>query len=209
MSENKGADQGTHYHYHYYGLGPAPAGAPGGQGEMAMGGTAQAAGPQAGFAPGWGAAGGPGYGRGQGQGQGGYGPQSGYGQAAYGPAGYGQASYGTAAYGSAAPDGSAMAGGPAGGGWAGAAASGFDGANAHRHPGADSLVKGLIVGAGAAYLLTNEKAQRTIMRTAVQVWALLQGGIEELKERLHDAEAEVAGEAAATATEASPQPSAS
>ncbi|MCJ1900577.1 MULTISPECIES: hypothetical protein [Paracoccus] len=71
-------------------------------------------------------------------------------------------------------------------------------ANPHPHPQADSLVKGLAVGAGAAWLLTSEPAQRVIMRTAVQLWATLQGGIEELKERYHDAEAEAAAEAAAT-----------
>lgn len=70
------------------------------------------------------------------------------------------------------------------------------GANPHPHPNADSLVKGLLVGAGAAYLLSNETAQRTILRTAVQAWALVQNAIGELKERLHDAEAEVAAEAA-------------
>lgn len=64
------------------------------------------------------------------------------------------------------------------------------GPNPHPHPGADSLVKGLAVGAGAAWLLTSEPAQRVLMRTAVQLWATLQGGIEELKERYHDAEAE-------------------
>ncbi len=69
------------------------------------------------------------------------------------------------------------------------------GLNWHQHPTADSLVKGLAIGAGAAYLLTNETAQRTILRSAVQVWALLQNGIEELKERLQDAEAEVAAAA--------------
>lgn len=71
-------------------------------------------------------------------------------------------------------------------------------ANPHPHPQADSLVKGLAVGAGAAWLLTSEPAQRVIMRTAVQLWATLQGGIEELKERYHDAEAEAAAAAAAT-----------
>ncbi len=70
------------------------------------------------------------------------------------------------------------------------------GLNWHQHPAADSLIKGLAVGAGAAYLLTNETAQRTILRTAVQIWSFLQGGVEELKERLHDAEAEVAAAAA-------------
>lgn len=79
------------------------------------------------------------------------------------------------------------------------------GGNWHRHPGADSLMKGLAIGAGAAYLLTNETAQRTILRTAVQVWSLLQNGIEELKERLHDAEAEVAA-AAEPEPEAPPAP---
>lgn len=64
--------------------------------------------------------------------------------------------------------------------------------NAHQHPTADSFIKGLLVGGGAAYLLTNETAQRTILRTAVQLWSVVQGGFEELKERLHDAEAEVA-----------------
>ncbi|MGI6246457.1 MAG: hypothetical protein ACOYJQ_11890 [Pseudochelatococcus sp.] len=67
--------------------------------------------------------------------------------------------------------------------------------NAHAHPGADSLVKGLLIGAGAAYLLTNETAQRTILRAAVQLWAAVQGGVEELKEKLHDAEAEFAAAA--------------
>ncbi|MFD2249106.1 hypothetical protein FHS82_002863 [Pseudochelatococcus lubricantis] len=84
-----------------------------------------------------------------------------------------------------------FAGGPFPGG------AGSAGANLHAHPGADSFVKGLLIGAGAAWLLTNEAAQRTIMRTAVQLWTAVQGGVEELKEKLHDAEAEVA--AAATA----------
>ncbi len=53
------------------------------------------------------------------------------------------------------------------------AGSGPAAQNLHRHPSADALIKGLLVGAGAAYLLTNETAQRTIMRSAVQVWAVL------------------------------------
>lgn len=80
-------------------------------------------------------------------------------------------------------------------------------ANAHPHPGADSLVKGLAVGAGVAWLLTSEAAQRSIMRTGLRLWTVLQGGIEELKERMHDAEAEVAAETEAAA-EAAPEPEA-
>lgn len=90
---------------------------------------------------------------------------------------------------------------------AGAAGASAPGANTHPHPNADSLVKGLLVGAGAAYLLSNETAQRTILRTAVQAWALVQNAIGELKERLHDAEAEVAAEAA-EATEETEAPAA-
>ncbi|MFG1432803.1 hypothetical protein V5F44_18130 [Xanthobacter sp. V2C-8] len=85
----------------------------------------------------------------------------------------------------------------------GAQAQQGSGLNWHQHPAADSLIKGLAVGAGAAYLLTNETAQRTILRTAVQIWSFLQGGVEELKERLHDAEAEVA--AAATPAPVEPE----
>lgn len=83
------------------------------------------------------------------------------------------------------------------------------GPNPHAHPGADSLVKGLAVGAGAAWLLTSEPAQRVLMRTAVQLWATLQGGIEELKERYHDAEAEAAAAeppAPTVAPEPAPEP---
>jgi hypothetical protein len=76
---------------------------------------------------------------------------------------------------------------------------------AHRHPGADSLIKGLVIGAGVAYLLTNEHAQRTLLKTAAQLWTVVQTNLEEWKERLHDAEAEVA--AAATAAAAPPQTS--
>lgn len=64
-------------------------------------------------------------------------------------------------------------------------------ANLHRHPNADSLIKGLLIGAGAAYLLTNETAQRAIIRTAVNLWGAMQGAVEEVKERVRDAEAEV------------------
>lgn len=58
----------------------------------------------------------------------------------------------------------------------------------------DRFLKGLLVGAAAAYLLTNETVQRTAIKGAVKAWSLLQGGIEELKERFHDAEAEIRAE---------------
>jgi hypothetical protein len=59
----------------------------------------------------------------------------------------------------------------------------------------DRFLKGLLIGAAAAYLLTNENVQRTAIKGAVKVWSLLQGGVEEIKERFHDAEAEIRAEA--------------
>jgi hypothetical protein len=62
--------------------------------------------------------------------------------------------------------------------------------------GNDRFVKGLLIGAAAAYLLTNEDVQRTAIKGVVKVWSALQGGVEEVKERFRDAEAELqAGEA--------------
>ncbi|WP_238120864.1 MULTISPECIES: hypothetical protein [unclassified Xanthobacter] len=180
MSDEKSTDQGVHYHYHFYGTAPgADAGQGNGQG-YGQGGPGQGGQGQGGYGQG-------GYGQG-GQGQGGYGPGQGApfgGPAGQMPPGFPPAGF---PFGPSAGQNPGQAGG-ANAGQAGAQASGF---NWHQHPNADSLIKGLAVGAAAAYLLTNETAQRTIMRTAVQVWSFLQGGVEELKERLHDAEAEVA-----------------
>ncbi|MGF1643022.1 MAG: YtxH domain-containing protein [Thiotrichales bacterium] len=58
----------------------------------------------------------------------------------------------------------------------------------------DRFLKGLLIGAAAVYLLTNENLQRTAIKSAVKAWSLLQGGVEELKERFHDAEAEIHAE---------------
>lgn len=57
------------------------------------------------------------------------------------------------------------------------------------------FLKGMLIGAAAAYLLTNENVQRTAIKGAVKAWSLLQGGVEEIKERFHDAEAEIRAEA--------------
>ena len=63
--------------------------------------------------------------------------------------------------------------------------------------GNDRFLKGLLIGAAAAYLLTNESVQRTVIRGAVRTWSLLQGGVAELQERFQDAEAELRAEAQA------------
>ncbi|NJL50928.1 MAG: hypothetical protein HC909_04645 [Blastochloris sp.] len=56
----------------------------------------------------------------------------------------------------------------------------------------DALIKGLLIGAGLTFLLTNETAQKNVIAAAVKVWSTLQGGVEEMKERFRDAEAELA-----------------
>ncbi|WP_242464034.1 hypothetical protein [Thiococcus pfennigii] len=55
----------------------------------------------------------------------------------------------------------------------------------------DRFVKGLLIGAAATYLVTNEGVQRAVIKGVVRTWSMLQGGIEEIKERFEDAEAEL------------------
>jgi hypothetical protein len=128
-----------------------------------------------------------------------YQAQAGHG--GYGQGGYGQGGYGQSPYGAAYPAG--------------------QGQYAHYHgyagyPGVpyqsqyqsqttpffnfsnDRFLKGLLIGAAAAYILTNESVQRTAIKGVVKAWSMLQGGVEEIKERFQDAEAEIrAGDAAA------------
>ncbi|MBF0341390.1 MAG: hypothetical protein HQL95_10580 [Magnetococcales bacterium] len=58
-------------------------------------------------------------------------------------------------------------------------------------PASGRLIKGALIGAAAAYLLTNEAVQRSAIRSLVKVWDLARGGVEELKERFQDAHAEL------------------
>jgi len=65
------------------------------------------------------------------------------------------------------------------------------GAQSFFNLGNDRFLKGLLIGAAAAYLLTNESVQRNAIKGVVKLWGGLQGGVEEIKERFHDAEAEL------------------
>jgi hypothetical protein len=56
----------------------------------------------------------------------------------------------------------------------------------------DALIKGLLIGAGLTFLLTNDSVQKNLIGAAVKIWSTLQGGVEEMKERFRDAEAELA-----------------
>lgn len=53
------------------------------------------------------------------------------------------------------------------------------------------FVNGLLVGAAVAYILTNEDVQKTLFRGVARVIGTVQGGIEEMRERYRDAEAEI------------------
>lgn len=52
-------------------------------------------------------------------------------------------------------------------------------------------VKGLVLGAATAYVLTNPKVQRALVKGAVTLWSSLQGGFEEVKEQIQDIKSEM------------------
>lgn len=54
------------------------------------------------------------------------------------------------------------------------------------------MITGIIAGAAVAYLLTNKMAQQKVSVVAKDVWGSVRGEMEELKERLADAQAELA-----------------
>lgn len=53
---------------------------------------------------------------------------------------------------------------------------------------------GALLGAAGAYLLTNEKAQKTLFKTIAKGSEMFNAGIEEMKERYEDAQAELEAE---------------
>ena len=55
-------------------------------------------------------------------------------------------------------------------------------------------LKGLVLGAGVAVVATNPTVQKAVVSGAVKIWAALQGGVEELKEQVQDAKAELSQE---------------
>ncbi|PIE40065.1 MAG: hypothetical protein CSA51_02760 [Gammaproteobacteria bacterium] len=57
-----------------------------------------------------------------------------------------------------------------------------------------AFLKGAAIGAATAYLLSNEKVQQSLIKSSVRLWMSLQGGVEEMKERFRDAEAEIHAE---------------
>ena len=55
----------------------------------------------------------------------------------------------------------------------------------------NDFIKGALIGAVATYLLTNETAQKAIFKTIAKGTDMFQAGIEEMKERMEDAKAEI------------------
>ena len=53
---------------------------------------------------------------------------------------------------------------------------------------------GALVGAAGVYLMTNEKAQKALFKTFAKGSAMFSAGIEEMKERYEDAQAELEAE---------------
>lgn len=58
----------------------------------------------------------------------------------------------------------------------------------------DKFLRGLLIGGAAAYILTSESAQKAIIKTGVKIFGSLAGGVEEFKEKIMDAKAELEAE---------------
>lgn len=58
----------------------------------------------------------------------------------------------------------------------------------------DRFLRGLLIGGAAAYLLTNERAQKAVIKAGVKVFGTLAGGVEEFKEKIMDVKAEIEAE---------------
>ncbi len=54
-----------------------------------------------------------------------------------------------------------------------------------------SYLKGFVVGAGMALVLSNPAVQKALVTGAVKLWSMVQGGVEEVKEQIQDIKAEM------------------
>jgi hypothetical protein len=52
-------------------------------------------------------------------------------------------------------------------------------------------IKGFVVGAGLALVLTNPAVQKAMVSAGVRLWSTVQGGVEEVKEQIQDVKAEM------------------
>ncbi len=57
-----------------------------------------------------------------------------------------------------------------------------------------SFIKGLLLGAGIAYIATNKTVQQAVISTSVRLLTSVQGSFEEMKEQIQDIKAELSNE---------------
>ncbi|MFW5735137.1 MAG: YtxH domain-containing protein [Oceanidesulfovibrio sp.] len=62
-------------------------------------------------------------------------------------------------------------------------------------------LRGFIIGAGVAVLLTNPSVQQAVVKGAVTLWTSAQGAVEELKEKVQDFRAEMSHKSSASEDE--------
>ncbi len=58
----------------------------------------------------------------------------------------------------------------------------------------ERFVKGALTGAALTFVLTNESFQKNSLKSILKLWHMLQGGVEEMKERIQDLDAEIKAE---------------
>jgi uncharacterized protein (DUF1786 family) len=63
----------------------------------------------------------------------------------------------------------------------------------------EQFLVGLMIGGGAAYVLSDETLRGQVIRNAMQTYGSIAQSVEELKEHLADIQAEIVGERAAQA----------
>lgn len=57
-----------------------------------------------------------------------------------------------------------------------------------------AFVKGVLIGAGIAYLATNKTVQQAVISGAVRTFSFFQSSFEEMKEKIQDVKAEMSNE---------------
>ncbi len=57
-----------------------------------------------------------------------------------------------------------------------------------------SFIKGVLIGAGIAYLATNKTVQQAVISGAVRTFSFFQSSFEEMKEKIQDVKAEMSNE---------------
>lgn len=57
-----------------------------------------------------------------------------------------------------------------------------------------AYLRGMLLGAGVALAVTNPRVKKAVISGTVRLWSAIQGGVEEIKEQIQDAKAELSRE---------------